>query len=120
MVDDDDDFGEGEVEDTQHTNMPAHLALSQIHSPAHNKSRSSMGIKQSRQSDRKSNKSRTRQKSMQQHERSASKQSARLPPFVSPYPKAQLESFPQRTRWAIPDSKIVFSSEFCSGNLARA
>lgn len=40
--------------------------------------------------------------------------------FKSPYDPKQLASYPQRTRWEIPDSKIVFSSEFCSGNLAKA
>ena len=44
----------------------------------------------------------------------------KLPPFKSIYDKATLETFPQRTRWQIPDSKVIFSSEFCSGNLARA
>ena len=40
--------------------------------------------------------------------------------FKSPYDKEELQNFPQRTRWEIPDSKVVFSSQFCSGNLARA
>ena len=31
-----------------------------------------------------------------------------------------IDTYPQRTRWEIPDSKIVFDSNFCSGNLARA
>ena len=44
----------------------------------------------------------------------------KLPAFKSIYDKKTLETFPQRTRWQIPDSKVIFSSEFCSGNLARA
>ena len=31
-----------------------------------------------------------------------------------------IDTYPSRTRWEIPDSKIVFSSQFCSGNLSRA
>ena len=31
-----------------------------------------------------------------------------------------MDSFPQRTQWPIPDSRIVFSSQFCSGNMSRA
>lgn len=44
----------------------------------------------------------------------------KLSPFKSVYSKQLIDSYPMRTRWEIPDSNIVFSSEFCSGNLARA
>ena len=39
--------------------------------------------------------------------------------FKSPYDPKLLASYPQRTRWDISDTKICFSSEFCSGNLAK-
>lgn len=39
--------------------------------------------------------------------------------FKSPHDPKLLQTFPQRTRTEIADSKIVFSSDFCSGNLAR-
>lgn len=39
--------------------------------------------------------------------------------FKSPHDPKLLQTFPQRTRTEISDSKIVFSSDFCSGNLAR-
>jgi len=43
----------------------------------------------------------------------------KLPPWQSIYSRQLLESFPMRTRWEIPESNIVFSSEFCSGNMSR-
>ena len=46
--------------------------------------------------------------------------SSALPPFQSIYDKKMIDNYPQRTRWEIPDSKIVFNSMFCSGNLSRA
>ena len=41
-------------------------------------------------------------------------------PFRSPYNRSLLDSHPQRSIWEIPDSEIVFSSNFCSGNMTRA
>ena len=39
--------------------------------------------------------------------------------FKSPHDPKLLQSYPQRTRTEIADTKIVFSSDFCSGNLDR-
>ena len=41
-------------------------------------------------------------------------------PFRLPYNRSLLDSYPQRSIWEIPDSSIVFSSNFCSGNMTRA
>ena len=122
---DDEDFGEGETEDTGVVNEAGSLAAAQaMATPIHHKSNSlAINKEHSRQSESKSNRSRTSRRSHHHHgaDRSASKQSQhKIPPFQSPYSKQLLETYPQRTRWEIPDSKIVFSSQFCSGNMSRA
>ena len=64
--------------------------------------------------------SRTSRKSKVFEASNAKPKTKLAPQFQSPYSRQLLDSFPQRTRWVIPDSRIVFSSQFCSGNMAKA
>ena len=102
-ISDDDDFGEGEIEDTQDIKTGGGFTYF------------SQGPKGSSTSGHKKDGSRLSTK-----HGTGMKIDNSLPPFNSIYDKKMIDSYPQRTRWEIPESKIVFSSQFCSGNLSRA
>ena len=100
------DFGEGEIEDTQVIKHGNNGFTYFSQGPSGSSSRKET--------------SKVRGKGDSRLSHSVNQSTTQIPTFQSIYDKKMLDTYPSRTRWEIPDSKIVFSSQFCSGNLSRA